>query len=709
MADNEQLEDQSRGLSPDRDDWESPLFDEQDDYYQYLKELEELRKQRPHRARIKHLPNLGRFEVINTTDWNEYKSELKTHDLSFDPGAHKWFDGVIAEESDLPALKDPTNPKYAEYEEIRDNIAVIRNCILNHYFPDGHYEPEDMSQMEYARDIAYHLGGAIKNGARVVSNPFTPSINFKHANTDCKGAFEMYSDLIRVQETERRWNPALQVFNTLRGYHDQHWRLPPIEEMPFYQPNIEYSDSDKYRAEAEAAKAAAAATAAKGAYDYLSPEQENEKYNEPENNTDLPENDISNQTDLEPTPEQLETMAKAQALEEMTNVKLDKNRSKNAAQFDDVGSAMVTSGLVKRKVDSLDNSVKHEAIQEAKNILKNLRIGFGNTHLDALMHFAPETFSKLMAESTTATSTFYDHVEQASDIFGPEFKDDPIVAKADAAVAKLGTQAKLFALNEAQQAGDFELASNIDKELEQLPPHWRTPPEQTVGELFDQIEEGIDYTTQRLEMAKSLAAEAAENNERMIDPLAEASIAKQAAQDRDKDRINLGMEEQYQQDIQQKRQRQKISSQKHSTAHKERHAEMSSARESSTQSKSSNAQQTQSSAAQTTAQGNSKFDNLLGGSDISKMRNSMNAKTSGNFDVAAPNNAQKMIAQQAQKKTQNTQKDQQKRTQQKIAHKSHQAGKQEAMQDRMQNLREDKQASLNNNLAAKKDRGGVGR
>jgi len=189
-------------------------------------------------SRVDIFPAVGKFVIppAESKDTWAAHAELvkdKTQNLVFNPERYAYFDKIIADKLNLPALTDENHPDYAKYEALRNNLAVLRNDIIGIYMDDASFDPGDEVHIPKIAGIAAAIGNGLKND-RWYKRPFAPSISLDVANVEAIGAREIYKYLL-AQQTR-----SAGAFENLRrrikdffGMPDQTWGLPAIETTPF--------------------------------------------------------------------------------------------------------------------------------------------------------------------------------------------------------------------------------------------------------------------------------------------------------------------------------------------------------------------------------------------------------------------------------------------------------------------------------------------
>ena len=497
-------------------------------------------------GKMYRVPSLGVFISPSNMNWDSYNKAISSQSyLKFSSKQHGVFDGTIARISKLPALEYPDKKAYAKYEPLRQNLAVMRNYLANHFFPDGKFDaddPKDAARLNYMGQIGDQLGDILNNSASILPS-LGASINFKDANTEQVGAEELYKELLKSQNLHRSWYSAFIPWQWAMGQNDSLFKLPPLEETPFFNRHRSASQGDK----------------------------------------------SSSPTNSSFTAEQVIAM-------------------------NEIGTAFALGSFAGlSSVDNLSSDTKEEAIEEARKILKYLKITFGNIPVVKLQDFPPSQFNEVMDEVGKVVETLYLEIEEAQNIFGEDFVQNPEVILATEAAAKLGAQYKIYAMQEAIRAGDTGLAEKIAAEIENIPEEIRTPSGETLNDLLHSLEHGLEYTIAQL---NGINSGVTEQNQRVIDPRQLGNSHKNTKDQQIASQIDFN------QDHNAKRQQQ--------SSGLARQADV-------------RAADTQKTSGKLPAKG---FDKLLGSKDIKQLQSSVNGKHSGDTSMTEPNSAAKAVKQQ---------------------------------------------------------------
>ncbi|MGE0755055.1 MAG: hypothetical protein AB7L92_07855, partial [Alphaproteobacteria bacterium] len=184
-------------------------------------------------SRVHLFPSVGKFIVPLENTWSSHAHMVKDPDyaLEFNPNRFVYFDKIIAEKLNIPALTDPTHRDYAKYEGLRTNLAVMRNDIIGMYLDDGSFDPGDEKFIPVFVSIAEALGESLANDKWAL-RPFTQHMSMDVANVEGVGAREMYKHLLEMQ------SPASSLRNLLSQVPllevtNRNWGLKPLEETPY--------------------------------------------------------------------------------------------------------------------------------------------------------------------------------------------------------------------------------------------------------------------------------------------------------------------------------------------------------------------------------------------------------------------------------------------------------------------------------------------
>lgn len=229
-----------------------------------LGQFEDNRSHRGHAVTaLNSLDGVGRF-VLPHAHFDKVKGRARIsycdhldiaqdskHDISFDPKKYQLFDGSIDEflkhDRRHQAIDNKKNQYYEAYEPLRQNIAVVRNALYTHYFPDGEYnpsDPNDVKKRAKIHQIGREIGHELKWQSRMqwVYNMVT--LNFSEKDFCIKrfgqygqehyGAQKIYQKLYDKQESFS-WNPIHWLMGRASK---KDWGLPHPEQSPFCEQDM---------------------------------------------------------------------------------------------------------------------------------------------------------------------------------------------------------------------------------------------------------------------------------------------------------------------------------------------------------------------------------------------------------------------------------------------------------------------------------------
>jgi hypothetical protein len=381
---------------------------------------------------------LGQFVKPKDNNWQRHKLAVLSSGLEFNPSQSS-FDEILALHADRPAYFDPNHRDYEKYEGLRTNIAVVRNFLLNHFFPDGTVDDDkkDIQNVKHIQWIAGELGDMLARGSSLFHNYAKPSVNPLKANEEGVGAAMMYDKLRGMEILEGLLAPVYVPLNLIRGTMNRHWNLPDIEATPFHEHNL----TAPFIPDTTSSSLMAAGNMAG-------------------------------------SPQQQEALFQLQGVA--------------SGSFSELGESMLhaSSGYV--SVEELQQPVKIRAIELAQDILDKLRIRFGDTSIEAMLdHTDLPSMHDLLSDVNQLARVYYDHLQRGV-ILDPSLAENNDVLLASEALGKFAYQSKMQALKAAEQQGDTVAAEQIFADLEVMPDEWRYPPERSVGQLLADIKLGID-------------------------------------------------------------------------------------------------------------------------------------------------------------------------------------------------------------------------
>lgn len=374
-----------------------------------------------------------------------------SNELDFLPGDCP-LDTVSAYTFKDPAFSKPTHPHYLDYRPLRENIAVVRNVILQNITESADLsDPQQNSAAINTLDfMGLEIGEALQRGSRLSLRG--DNLNPLEASQPGIGAAEIYQLLYEKQES----NKSLHFVKKLFGKDYSQWNLPPIEDTIFNAANV------------EAFRNASATVPAPPA-----PAESPAKTAEPQ----AVRNPVAG-------------FAPTQGLD-------------SGRQLAVLGSTLAGTVMSLDRVRQLPKPVRDESIDLARKILENLRFSMGEAApRDAWMQ-RPE--SEVIEESNALVSVagFYADVYNNAQAVSPEVTADETLQKANEALGKLAYLVKSQSIEQLEAQGNTQAVQLLQQEVGRFPESWKDIGEMRMGDLLAQLNTGLERAQQVIEQAKA--------------------------------------------------------------------------------------------------------------------------------------------------------------------------------------------------------------
>ncbi|MBY0355305.1 MAG: hypothetical protein K2Q12_06190 [Rickettsiales bacterium] len=386
---------------------------------------------------------VGKFVRPRENTWIRHELAVIGAGLDFNTKRYE-FDQILAHFANLPKAFDASDRRYEQYADLRMNLAVMRNFLLNHFFPDGDVENDtkDREAAHSLNQIAMHIGQMLHRGQSWVPN-LGPSVSLSRAGEKGDGAAAIYEKLRHGQTVRNLLSPVLVPLNFVRNRSNMHWRLPPLHETPFDPRNL-----------------------------------------------NAPLDTVSTGGDVDST---------NGGRPDAQGVLPDRERWNVVSHsFDDIGAGLAGAVVPFSAVDHLSQAVKDRAIELAREILEKLKLKFSDVPLEELIDRVDTSeVYKLLSETQKLSELFYTQAARATQHDDAIFYDKEIQTAFEA-LGKLSVQAKLQALKYAEESGSSENAMAIAKQIESMPAGWRKTGDVTVGQLLGSVHIGLEKILQRL-------------------------------------------------------------------------------------------------------------------------------------------------------------------------------------------------------------------
>lgn len=421
---------------------------------------------------------VGRYVIPRRTGWKALLDII--HDpvpnIDFSANVYPAFDGVIGEHFQSPHLLDPLDDQYEArkflslhpghkpYEDLRDNIAAVRNFLMQQYYtctPEG-MSPEKAKQS--LGEIAAFVGDGLYNnwlfmGILPNHNPTKPFVSLSKAQEpNGKGAQYLYEKILEHQRHSDWMRPFTAVMALFGGKSSFDWQLPPASETHF---------------------------------------------------TDWVSKDLASKP-AAPDPAAFIAQAEGSVLAieaQMAALRDAKALSQTAGDLDAIGSHLVYTATNMEGVAHISDPVRRDAVEIAKDILRKLKVSLGGAQVVDGLNMKPTDDVAALGAIKGVAMVYERLVAWARNNNDAEIFQHPAVMAATQAIGQLGYQAKREALRMATMAGDYEQIKSISEQMKRLPESFVMPSQGSrFGDLFAAVESGIDTIINRIQQVSVTGA-----------------------------------------------------------------------------------------------------------------------------------------------------------------------------------------------------------
>jgi len=407
---------------------------------------------------LHEVPGMGRYAVVRKTGWQALLKVI--HDLQanidFSVNAYPGFDGVICKYFNSAPLGDPLNDHYEATKNLRDNIAAVRNFLMESYYVDtpAGMTPEKAKQA--MDEIAKYIGQGLDNNYKflgVIPNHHLgkPFISIDRASEPGgQGAQYLYDKILEIHRQSSWMRPFSAVIALFGGSAPPDWMLPPAHKTEF---------TDMFSHD----------IAPGGAV--------------PGPSSDALKNGIRNVEILEG--------ARLNAIDrhDLSNTALDLNM---------MGNQLLFKAGDMQNVANLSEPVRRDAIEIAKDILRKLKVGIGDINVKDGLNLPPTDDASALG-AIKGVAMIYERMIGWARNIDPTIMQHPSVMAGVQAIGQIGYLAKREALRMAKIAGNKELVEHISSEMEKVPQAYTASADVKVGGLLDKIESGINVLMSRVQ------------------------------------------------------------------------------------------------------------------------------------------------------------------------------------------------------------------
>jgi hypothetical protein len=406
---------------------------------------------------LHQVDGIGRYAVARYLGW---KPLLKIiHDpaanIDFSMKDYPTFDGVIGQRFNSPHLIDPLDDGYESYRHLRDNIAAVRNFLMESYYANT---PAGMTPEKAAKslqEIATFVGDGLYNNWRfmgVIPNhhltkPFLSLDAAKAGNG--AGAQYIYEKILEMHRHSNWMRPFSAVAALFGGKPAPDWMLPPASDTHFRQ---------AFSGEIIAATA----------------------------------------TGSVPTQAEIDTaFARVNRLE-ARRAQLNGAHELNimATDLDAIGNHLLFTAESINRAENLAEPVRHDAIEIARDILRKLKLSMGGANVRDGLQMKP-TDDMAALGAIKGVAMVYERLISWAKGIDASIMQHPSVMAATQAIGQLGYVAKREALNMALAAGNTPRASQLQDELSRIPASYVPPAGTRFVRLLETIDNGINAILNR--------------------------------------------------------------------------------------------------------------------------------------------------------------------------------------------------------------------
>jgi hypothetical protein len=399
---------------------------------------------------------VGRYVIPRRTGWKNLLDII--HDpkpnIDFSANIYPAFDGIIGQHFQSPYLLDPLDGKYESYENLRDNLAAVRNFLMESYYANDNSGMSPAQAKAALAEIAGFVGDGLYNNflyAGIIPNHDwrKPFISISEASEPGgHGAQYIYERILAHQRSSSWLRPFDAVLQLLGGKPHMDWKLPEAEATHF----TDWIEKD------------------------IAPTQVSAN----------PKLDEVNAAIVAASAKQSELDARLAAVRDA------KALSNTAHDLDDIGNHLIYAATNMEGVAHLDEPVRRNAVDIAKDILRKLKLNLGSVNVvDGLKLKPSDDMATLGA--IKAVSTVYERLlAWARGTNDTSIFQNPSVIAATQAIGQLGYMAKREALRLAELSGNTKLAGSIGEQIRRLPESFKPKEGTTLGSLVDKVQSGID-------------------------------------------------------------------------------------------------------------------------------------------------------------------------------------------------------------------------
>jgi hypothetical protein len=416
---------------------------------------------------LKSAGYIGTYVLPPVLSWESLDATVGDphYDVDFSITQYPDFDGVVQEHFQSDQFINPLNSSYEKWGNLRHNIACVRNFLLIEYFeanPRGR-AITDKEAEDRLEEISAFVGKGLYNNYRFLGmvpnhNPLESFVDIDKANQPgADGARYIYERILQKDRQSNWLRPFNPIISFFTGDKIEDWDLPSLHETPFYPGYEEFMGIDTITDE-------------------------------------MVEHAIAESRRLK------------QLLSDAYRTRDGQTSIRNAADdLNGLGNQLLFSAASAHHVAGLQEPVRRNAIDIAKDILNKLKIQLGSLDIQEGLNLNPQddvaavgalkgvmlVYEKLLAHARNVDASVLNH---------------PAVIAATQAFGHIGYLAKAEAMRFAVMMGDEQQVGMMRKQLERIPEFFAQSDYQNFGDLITRIETGFDVVLNRVQQITSPSA-----------------------------------------------------------------------------------------------------------------------------------------------------------------------------------------------------------
>lgn len=432
---------------------------------------------------------LGRYVIPRRTGWEPLLEII--HDpvpnIDFSANIYPALDGVIGQRFNSPYLLNPLDDKFESYESLRDNLAAVRNFLMETYFANTPAGMNSDKARQSLNEIMTFVGNGLYNNWKyfgVIPNHHwrEPHIDLERAREPGgRGAQYIYERILEQQRHSNWMRPFGAVVALFGGNAIPDWNLPPASSTNFL---IRYGKSIA-----------------------------------PDTGKDGPQSDIDRLNAIEAR---------------LGQISDSKTLTMTAIDLDAIGNHLLYTAEHMERIDPvshLSEPTRRDAVNIARDILRKLKISVGDLHVKDGLQMKPSDDMAALGAIKGVAVVYEKLLAWAKGNNDSAIFQHPSILAANQALGQLGYLAKVEAHRMAMVAGNTNLAATITEQLQRLPSHFANTASTTFGELLNAVGRGIDTVINRIQQVGVEGAEVGFSREnRLGSTLSDAPTAGTANQ-----------------------------------------------------------------------------------------------------------------------------------------------------------------------------------